>query len=111
MNMKLTQNQLSIIKILFVLLFLHRPFFAQSMHFNKITIKDGLSNSYVNCLLQDQKGFIWIGTDDGLNRFDGYDIKVYRNDLKIKIQFQKILSGQFVKIIQGIYGLALKQEV
>ena len=82
--MKLTQNQFSIIRILFVLLFLHKPFFAQSMHFNKITIKDGLSNSYVNCLLQDQKGFIWIGTDDGLNRFDGYDIKVYRNDLNNK---------------------------
>lgn len=54
------------------------------MHFNKITIKDGLSNSYVNFLLQDQKGYIWIGRDGRLNRFDGYDIKVYRNDLNDK---------------------------
>ena len=30
--------------------------------------------------LQDRTGFIWFGTDDGLNRFDGYEVKVYRND-------------------------------
>lgn len=82
--MKLYQNQFCPINILFVLLILCKPFFAQSQYFSKITIKDGLSNSYVNCLLQDQKGFIWIGTDDGLNRYDGYDIKVYRNDLNDK---------------------------
>jgi signal transduction histidine kinase/ligand-binding sensor domain-containing protein len=52
--------------------------FGQDIQFQQITVKNGLSNSYVNCLLQDKVGFIWIGTDDGLNRFDGYDIKVYR---------------------------------
>ena len=53
--------------------------FTQNLPLGKITVEDGLSNSYVNCLLQDSFGFIWFGTDDGLNRFDGYDIKVYRN--------------------------------
>ncbi len=54
--------------------------FAQNIQFGQITVDDGLSNSYVNCLLQDKTGFIWFGTDDGLNRFDGYEIKVYRNN-------------------------------
>lgn len=35
------------------------------------TIKDGLSNNYINCLQQDNRGYLWAGTDEGLNRFDG----------------------------------------
>ena len=54
--------------------------FSQNIQFGQITVEDGLSNSYVNCLLEDQSGFIWFGTDDGLNRYDGYEIKVYRNN-------------------------------
>ncbi len=54
--------------------------YAQNIQFGKITVEDGLSNSYVNCLIQDRTGFIWFGTDDGLNRYDGYEIKVYRNN-------------------------------
>ncbi len=53
--------------------------YSQEFKFNKLTSEEGLSNSFVNCLLQDRTGFIWFGTDDGLNRFDGYNIKVYRN--------------------------------
>jgi ligand-binding sensor domain-containing protein/two-component sensor histidine kinase len=40
-------------------------------YFNKLTIQDGLSNNKVNCIMQDKRGFIWIGTNDGLNRYDG----------------------------------------
>ena len=54
--------------------------FTQNIQFGKITVEDGLSNSYVNCLMKDKTGFIWFGTDDGLNRYDGYDIKVYRSN-------------------------------
>jgi ligand-binding sensor domain-containing protein len=41
----------------------------------------GLSNNTVRSIYQDHKGFIWLGTFDGLNRYDGYDCKVYRNKL------------------------------
>lgn len=45
----------------------------------KLGLKDGLSNSEVRCIYQDSKGYIWFGTYDGLNRYDGYDFKIYRN--------------------------------
>jgi ligand-binding sensor domain-containing protein len=44
----------------------------------KINSDDGLSHNIVNDIVQDGKGFIWIATHDGLNRFDGYELKVYR---------------------------------
>lgn len=43
-------------------------------------VEDGLSNNTVFCSAQDQNGFMWFGTKDGLNRFDGYSFKVFRND-------------------------------
>lgn len=50
--------------------------------FEKISIEEGLSQVYVNSIIQDKKGFIWIATQDGLNKFDGYVFKVYKPDSK-----------------------------
>lgn len=44
------------------------------------TIENGLSQTSVNCLIQDTKGFLWIGTQDGLNKYDGYTFRVFRNN-------------------------------
>ncbi len=54
--------------------------YSQNPLFKPITVEDGLSSSDANCIIQDKIGFIWIGTDNGLNRFDGSDFKVYRNN-------------------------------
>lgn len=43
-----------------------------NIKFENISVQDGLSNNFVNCIIQDSRGFIWIGTKDGLNRYDGY---------------------------------------
>jgi two-component system, sensor histidine kinase and response regulator len=45
---------------------------------NNISIEDGLSQSSVNCILQDSQGFMWFGTQDGLNRYDGYNFVTYK---------------------------------
>ncbi|MCK7536674.1 MAG: hypothetical protein MZV63_39770 [Marinilabiliales bacterium] len=41
---------------------------------------NGLSQTSIHCLLQDKRGFLWIGTQDGLNRYDGYSFKSFKNE-------------------------------
>lgn len=52
---------------------------AQSPPISYLRIEDGLSNNSVRCIYRDHDGFMWFGTYDGLNRYDGYGFKVYRN--------------------------------
>jgi ligand-binding sensor domain-containing protein/serine phosphatase RsbU (regulator of sigma subunit) len=54
--------------------------FAQELKFGHITADQGLSMGVVNCVLQDSRGFMWFGTQDGLNKYDGYNITVYKNN-------------------------------
>ena len=49
----------------------------RTLNFKGLTLDDGLSQSTINCILQDKKGFIWIGTRGGLNRYDGTSFKVF----------------------------------
>ena len=62
-------------------IFLSTPFTtAQNYYCQEIlSSSDGLSQSTVNCMLQDRDGFIWIGTQDGLNVYDGYHFTYYQN--------------------------------
>jgi ligand-binding sensor domain-containing protein/signal transduction histidine kinase len=53
---------------------------VEKVKFSRMEVGSGLSNSNVTCILQDSKGFLWFGTQDGLNKFDGYNFKVYRNN-------------------------------
>ncbi|HUH33350.1 MAG TPA: two-component regulator propeller domain-containing protein, partial [Daejeonella sp.] len=50
--------------------------------FTHLTAANGLSQSSVRCILKDRFGFLWFGTRDGLNRYDGYKFKIYRRDPK-----------------------------
>ena len=52
---------------------------AQIPEFHHISVEDGLPNNSVISLTQDAAGFIWMGTYDGLNRYDGYSFKIFRN--------------------------------
>ena len=50
---------------------------AQLPHIQTITVADGLSQGFITTMLQDSRGFMWFGTLDGLNRYDGYSIRRY----------------------------------
>ena len=52
------------------------------INFERISIEQGLSQSRVFALLQDHKGFLWVGTQDGLNKYDAYTFTVYRHHIE-----------------------------
>jgi ligand-binding sensor domain-containing protein len=50
------------------------------VRFNNITYEEGLSQSSINCMLQDKEGIIWLGTQGGLNYYDGYNIRSFQQE-------------------------------
>jgi ligand-binding sensor domain-containing protein len=54
----------------------------KNIRFKHLTVDDGLSHSWVHCILQDQYGFMWFGTDDGLDRYDGYSIREFKHNFR-----------------------------
>ncbi len=63
--------------------------------FEHLTIRDGLSQSAVNSIIQDSRGFLWFGTQDGLNRYDGYNFKKFYHDP----QEQNSISAKYINDI------------
>ncbi len=51
-----------------------------TLHFKHLSLDEGLSQNSVFCILQDQKGFLWFATQDGINKYDGYDFTIYKPD-------------------------------
>ena len=65
---------------LFVALCISLSLEGRSRIFRDITMSDGLSDLLVNVIYKDSTGFVWLGTDNSLDRFDGVNIKSYRFD-------------------------------
>ncbi len=67
---------------IFILLFfqLHIPDDAKELKFERYTTDDGLYNNFCIFVMPDSDGFLWLGTAEGLHRFDGYNFVVYTND-------------------------------
>lgn len=69
----------NILATILILIFSSTLLKGQSYYFRHYQVENGLSNNTVFCGVQDSSGFMWMGTKDGLNRFDGYNYKVFRN--------------------------------
>ena len=87
---------------------------AQNIHFSTITSTQGLSQNTVNCVLQDRRGFLWFGTANGLNRYDGRAFKIYRNELTNKNSLSNnyvisLLEDRQGYIWVGTYGGGLNR--
>jgi ligand-binding sensor domain-containing protein len=52
----------------------------QILSFDRYSVDQGLSQSLVRCIWQDRQGFLWFGTEDGLNKYDGYSFKHFKHD-------------------------------
>lgn len=90
-------GKLSSIVILPLLLCYSQTAISQrkNIKFDQLDINDGLSQNNVLCVLQDSRGFMWFGTRDGLNRYDGYKFTLYRN----KEADNSSISGNFISAI------------
>ncbi|MDD4823207.1 MAG: two-component regulator propeller domain-containing protein [Bacteroidales bacterium] len=104
-------------KLLFLWLFIClsvAPLFSETFSFRHLSVEDGLSSNMVRTLLQDKYGFIWIGTDMGLNRYDGATIKVYRYDAQIPNGFISALyegeDAMWVGTDRGLFLYSYETE-
>src|SRR5690606_38269138 len=64
-----------------------------NFHFKKFQVGDGLSENAVYAILQDAEGFMWFGTKDGLNRFDGSNFRYYQN----KVGEKESIGNNFIR--------------
>ena len=90
--------------VTFLLLAFVKISFAQAsanLLLNKVTTREGLSSNEVKCIYQDSRGFIWIGTYDGLNRYDGKNIKVYRKNIS---DTSSLISNWITNIVEDKAG-------
>jgi signal transduction histidine kinase/ligand-binding sensor domain-containing protein len=105
--------KLSTLQVLLLLISLRCfPYSPDPVKFKHFTIENGLSNNWVRCIYQDHKGFVWIGSSDGLNRFDAYDFKIYRppgvdekyiSDVNVNAIVSKSQSELWICTDIGIY--------
>lgn len=66
--------------LILIIAFATETAYAQQHRFVGYSVKDGLSQNSVHCIFQDSDGLLWIGTQDGLNSFDGHNFKIYRHN-------------------------------
>ena len=72
-----------------------------NINFKNITSEDGLSQGTVETIIQDDKGYMWLGTNDGLCRYNGYEFKIYKHDEESK---NSITNNYIVDIKQDKSG-------
>ena len=84
--------------------FLHAQ--EPSLYFEKIAVQDGLSHNKVNCIIQDKRGFMWLGTDDGLNRYDGKNFLHFRKRYNDSTGISGNLITDLFEDAEGIVWIA-----
>ncbi len=76
-NLNLLRQALMILGFVLLLQPLQMRAALQNIEFSSLNNRDGLSNSQVNAILKDKTGYVWFGTQSGLNRFDGFRMKTF----------------------------------
>src|SRR6266545_3744229 len=79
------------------------------LRFDRISIEQGLSQSSVHVILQDSRGFMWFGTEDGLNRYDGYTFKTFKPDPDVPTSLSDRWINSIVEDQEGYLWIATRQ--
>ena len=69
--------------LLAVAIFMLMSVSAETYNFARLDNTHGLSNNQISCIFKDSRGFVWIGTNYGLNRYDGYHSRIYKSIKKL----------------------------
>jgi len=89
-------------------------------HFKKIQVDEGLSENGVYCILQDSKGFMWFGTKDGLNRYDGVKFRAFRHNSQnphsignnfIRTMMEGKDNNLYIGTDNGVYIMNTTEEI
>ena len=71
--------KISILFLLHIIVFRNYAENNSNINLSRFTVENGLSDNKITLIFQDSKGYIWIGTKDGLNRYNGYEFEVFKN--------------------------------
>lgn len=74
------KNTFCVLACFFIPIFCQAQSVEEHYYFKNLSIRNGLSQNTVNAILQDRKGFMWLGTKDGLNRYDGLSFRKFKHD-------------------------------
>jgi signal transduction histidine kinase/ligand-binding sensor domain-containing protein len=80
----------------------------QNINFGHLDINSGLSQNHVMCILQDRQGFMWFGTSDGLNKYDGYSFTIYKNNLKDSNSISNNFISGIIEDSKGVIWVATR---
>ncbi len=69
--------------------------------FSHLDISKGLSHNEITCIHKDEKGYLWLGTPSGLNRYDGYSFRVFKKDLR---DSNSVISDDITQLLEGPGG-------
>ncbi|MCK5146766.1 PAS domain-containing protein [bacterium] len=90
------------------LFILANPLLAENtIQFDKMTIEDGLSQGSIQCIFQDSRGLMWFGTQDGLNKFDGYEYTIFQNSQDDSLSISGNTINDIVEDANGYLWIAL----
>lgn len=95
----------NILGIIIILIFMNTSIYTadaiDNINFKNMTIEEGLSQSSVETMLQDSEGYLWFGTNDGLNRYNGYEFKVYKNNINSQ---NSLVSNYIIDVKEDTQG-------
>lgn len=81
---------------------------SNNIRFQHLDINAGISQNHIICILQDSRGFMWFGTRDGLNKYDGYQFTIYRHDTKDTNSISNDFISSIVEDSKGFIWVATR---
>ncbi len=87
---------------------LSHPLTSKGIRFQRLSMEEGLSQTSVHCIFQDKKGLLWLGTENGLNRYSGTEFKAYKMDPQQRDSLSNNVVWRIVEDKEGNLWIATR---